>query len=160
MEEVKILELDDEMRKIEAMMKPLTTMQGGTMHFSIQNDLLIYGNSSKFKQAFINIIKNSIEAIEGDGLIEVYAYSNRQMAVIHIKDNGEGMEEEEISKLGVPYFSTKTKGTGLGLMVTFRIIEVMQGTLEFRSKKGKGTEAIIRFPLVDSTAISPHRVQA
>ncbi|MBO9598322.1 MAG: PAS domain-containing sensor histidine kinase, partial [Cohnella sp.] len=47
---------------------------------------------------------------------------------------------------GNPYFSTKTKGTGLGLMVTFRIIEVMSGTLEFRSEKGKGTEVTIRFP--------------
>ncbi|MCD9020935.1 sensor histidine kinase [Cohnella silvisoli] len=154
MEEVMLLDLNEEMRKIEAMMTPLATMKGGTLQISIHEKLPILGNASKFKQAFINIIKNSIEAIDGDGagLIEISAYSDNRMAVIHIKDNGEGMEDEEISKLGVPYFSTKTKGTGLGLMVTFRIIDVMHGTIEFHSVKGKGTEAIIRFPLVDLIA--------
>jgi signal transduction histidine kinase len=56
------------------------------------------------------------------------------------------MNENELSRLGEPYFSSKTKGTGLGLMVTFRIIEVMRGKIEFKSEKGAGTEAIARFP--------------
>jgi two-component system sporulation sensor kinase B len=161
-EEIKLLVLDEEMMKIEALMTPLTTMKGGTLQINIHENLPILGNASKFKQAFINIIKNSIEAIDGDGngIIEVQAYSYNRMAVIHIKDNGDGMEEEEISKLGVPYFSTKTKGTGLGLMVTFRIIEVMHGTIEFQSVKGKGTEAIIRFPLADQATALPDSVRA
>jgi two-component system, sporulation sensor kinase B len=53
-------------------------------------------------------------------------------------------------KLGEPYFSTKKKGTGLGLMVTFRIIESMQGEIHFSSEKGVGTEAVIRFPSIVS----------
>jgi two-component system, sporulation sensor kinase B len=161
-EEIKLLALDEEMKKIEAMMTPLTTMKGGTLQINIQENLPILGNGSKVKQAFINIIKNSIEAIDGDGngIIDIQAYSYKRMAVIHIKDNGEGMEEEEILKLGVPYFSTKTKGTGLGLMVTFRIIEVMHGTIEFQSVKGKGTEAIIRFPLVDQATALPDSIRA
>lgn len=68
--------------------------------------------------------------------------------MIHIKDNGEGMDEEVLARLGEPYFSNKTKGTGLGLMVTFRIIEVMNGQIHFTSKKGAGTEVVIRFPSV------------
>jgi two-component system sporulation sensor kinase B len=155
-----VLDLDEEMRKIEVMMTPLTTMQGGALQFNIQEKLYIYGNSSKFKQAFINIIKNSIEAIQVDGLITIRAYSNGSKVVIHIKDSGEGMEGEELAKLGEPYFSTKTKGTGLGLMVTFRIIEVMAGTIEFHSIKGKGTEAIIRFPLVDQQSSLPNAIRA
>lgn len=159
---IKLLYLEEEIKKIEAMMTPLTTMKGGTLQINIQENLHILGNESKFKQAFINIIKNSIEAIDGDGngMIEIQAYSHNRMAVIHIKDNGEGMEEEKVSKLGVPYFSTKTKGTGLGLMVTFRIIEVMHGTIVFQSVKGKGTEAIIRFPLVDQATALPDSVRA
>ncbi|MNJ71499.1 Sporulation kinase E [compost metagenome] len=56
------------------------------------------------------------------------------------------MDSDVLARLGEPYFSNKTKGTGLGLMVTFRIIEVMQGEITFLSEKGVGTEAIIRFP--------------
>lgn len=155
-----LLDLCEELRKIEAMMTPLAAMNGGTLKFSTQENLYFYGNSSKLKQAFINIIKNSIEAIGMDGLIEVKASSEKEEIVVRIMDNGEGMEEEEIAKLGVPFFSTKTKGTGLGLMVTFRIIEVMKGTIKFLSTKGKGTEVIIRFPLVIPDISLPDEVRA
>ncbi|MNR55435.1 Sporulation kinase A [compost metagenome] len=67
---------------------------------------------------------------------------------IHVKDNGEGIEPIQLAKLGEPYYSTKTKGTGLGLMVTFRLIEIMKGKIEFKSQKYVGTEVIIRFPFV------------
>ncbi|MNJ45700.1 Sporulation kinase A [compost metagenome] len=59
------------------------------------------------------------------------------------------MEQEVLARLGEPYFSNKTKGTGLGLMVTFKIIEVMSGSIHFTSGKGSGTEAIISFPSVN-----------
>ncbi|MOA12642.1 Sporulation kinase A [compost metagenome] len=70
------------------------------------------------------------------------------MVHIHIKDNGEGMDAEVLARLGEPYFTNKTKGTGLGLMVTLRIIEVMEGNVKFASEKGIGTEVIIQFPKV------------
>jgi two-component system sporulation sensor kinase B len=159
METIVLLNMSDEMRKIEAMMTPLASMHGGVLIFRIQENLYFYGNSSKLKQAFINIIKNSIEAIGMDGLIEIKAIAEKGEVVVQVADNGEGMEEEEIVKLGVPYFSTKTKGTGLGLMVTFRIIEGMKGTIEFHSTKGKGTEIIIRFPLVVQNTVLPDGVR-
>ncbi|MNN71061.1 Sporulation kinase A [compost metagenome] len=56
------------------------------------------------------------------------------------------MDEAVLARLGEPYFSNKTKGTGLGLMVTLRIIEVMDGTIKFSSQKGVGTEVVIQFP--------------
>lgn len=59
------------------------------------------------------------------------------------------MSQSKLAKLGEPYFSTKTRGTGLGLMVTFLIIEAMKGTLEFQSQKYVGTEVIIRFPTIN-----------
>jgi two-component system, sporulation sensor kinase B len=136
------------MTKIKTIIGPLAAMHGAALQVCIPDKLYILGNSSKFKQAFMNMIKNSLEALQTNGIVEIEAHADNGMAVIRISDNGEGMEEEQIAMLGEPYYSTKTKGTGLGLMVTFRIIEVMKGTLEFRSEKGKGTEALIRFPLV------------
>jgi len=148
METVSLLNLSEEMSKIETMMTPLAAMHDTVLLFRSQTGLYCHGNSSKLKQAFINVIKNSLEATGSNGKIEVSATAENDEVVIRVKDNGEGMEEEQIAKLGVPFFSTKAKGTGLGLMVTFRIIEVMKGTIEFRSVKQQGTEAIIRFPLV------------
>jgi signal transduction histidine kinase len=86
--------------------------------------------------------------MEDGGEITVRAYREDRQAVIRIRDTGSGMDEEQIAKLGTPYYSTKTKGTGLGLMVTFRIIEAMNGTIHFESETGKGTEVTLRFPAI------------
>lgn len=145
---VSLLDVQQEMTQIETIITPLAAYHGAVLNVIIPEKLYVLGNSSKFKQAFMNMIKNSIEALKTNGIVEIEAHAEENMAVIRIADNGEGMEPEQIAKLGEPYYSTKTKGTGLGLMVTYRIIEVMQGTLEFRSEKGKGTEAYARFPLV------------
>jgi signal transduction histidine kinase len=148
METIVILDLVEELRKIEAMMSPLAAMHGTVLAFSSEPDLLFEGNSSKLKQAFINMIKNSFEATGMNGRIDVSAFREKDEIVVRIQDDGEGMEEDQVAKLGTPFFSTKAKGTGLGLMVTFRIIEVMKGTIAFHSVKSQGTEVTIRFPLV------------
>ncbi|MEC0241830.1 HAMP domain-containing sensor histidine kinase [Paenibacillus dokdonensis] len=147
-DQVQLLELADEFRHIEGILIPLANFQGSKITSRIPKDLYIEGNSSKFKQAFINIIKNSIEALREEGQVHIWAYTEQDEVVIHIQDNGEGMEPSEVARLGEPYFSNKTKGTGLGLMVTFRIIEVMKGNMKFLSEKGVGTEVIVRFPAV------------
>ncbi|PZD94425.1 sensor histidine kinase [Paenibacillus sambharensis] len=153
LDELVVLNVAKEIKQIEGILSPLATQLGASLVVDIPEDLLIMGNSSKFKQAFINMMKNSVEALNGKGCVQVWAYEAKDKVVVHIFDNGEGMDEQELSKLGEPYFSTKTKGTGLGLMVTFRIIEVMNGTIEFKSKKGAGTEAIVKFPAVDRSSL-------
>lgn len=155
---IRLLDLSAELVKIEAMMTPMAAMHGVAISFSAQENLYFYGNTSKLKQAFINIIKNSIEATSINGLIKINAFSEKGAVTVLITDNGEGMDEEEIAKLGVPYFSTKTKGTGLGTMVTFRIIEVMKGTIHYHSVKTKGTEVVIRFPLAALDSVLPNNV--
>lgn len=147
---VTTLNVLNEFIHIEGILVPMANLQGGKISVHIPQDLHIKGNSSKFKQAFINIIKNSIESLHGEGDIHVWAYEKSEEVYIHIKDTGEGMDEEVLSRLGEPYFSNKTKGTGLGLMVTFRIIEVMNGKIIFKSEKGVGTEVIVWFPAVSN----------
>ncbi len=142
------MDVKQQLDTIATIIHPMVMLNGGVLQVDAADPLTIVGSPSKFKQALINILKNSAESLQDEnGKIEVKAYEDNATVVIRISDNGQGMDEEQLAKLGNPYFSTKTKGTGLGLMVTFRIIEVMQGTLEFRSEKGKGTEATIRFPI-------------
>lgn len=149
LEHTTLLNIGEELQKIEGILVPLATMQGGVIHLKIAADLYVRGNSSKFKQALINIIKNSIEALGENGVIEIQAFENKDEnhVVIRIKDNGEGMNESDIKRLGEPYYSKKSKGTGLGLMVTYRIIESMQGSIVYKSIKGNGTEANIFLPV-------------
>lgn len=143
LEQTTVLNIAEEIHKIEGILIPLATMQGGVINVELSPNLYVKGNSSKFKQALINIIKNSIESLGEDGKIHIKAYyeSESCQVVINIKDNGEGMNEADLQRLGEPYYSKKTKGTGLGLMVTFRIIEVMQGNVYFKSKKGVGNRS-------------------
>ena len=141
-----VLQISDEFKYIEGILAPLAHLHGGKITVDIPEDLAVRGNSSKFKQAFINIIKNSIEALQEEGVIQIHCYQKQGRVYIHVVDNGEGMGEDVLARLGEPYFSNKTKGTGLGLMVTFRIIEAMDGSIQFTSKKGVGTDAVITLP--------------
>lgn len=144
------LNVRDELNHIRGILQPLANLSGGTIELDITNDLFMIGNAAKLKQAIINIVKNSIEALDGDGLVRIWAYGRNGEIVIHIQDDGVGMDEEDLARLGEAYFTKKPKGTGLGLMVTFRIIEAMQGSIHFYSKKGSGTEVVIRFPSIKS----------
>ncbi|MDH6508275.1 two-component system sporulation sensor kinase B [Paenibacillus sp. PastM-3] len=146
-EQISILNVREEFKHIESIMLPLCHLNGGNMLMQAGEGLWVKGNSSKFKQAYINIIKNSIESLGAEGTIQMIAYGVGDKVYIHIQDDGEGMDPEVLSRLGEPYFSNKTKGTGLGLMVTFRIIEAMAGEIRFESQKGAGTEAVTTLPL-------------
>ncbi|OMD57747.1 sensor histidine kinase [Paenibacillus odorifer] len=146
LETVEQLDVSEELRHVTGILSPLANLQGGVIELNLQPGLYVTGSSAKFKQAFINILKNSIEALKDNGLIKVTAWKSGKHIIISVHDNGEGMNRNELARLGEPYYSNKTKGTGLGLMVTFRIIEAMEGCTEFRSEKGEGTEIIVKIP--------------
>ncbi|MCR2803477.1 sensor histidine kinase [Paenibacillus soyae] len=142
------LDTIEEVQQIVAILSPLATMQGGILKIQGEKNLYVRGNSSRFKQALINIIKNSIEALGENGEVEIAVAKEKELntIIIVIRDNGEGIDNEDLQRLGEPYYSKKTKGTGLGLMVTYRIIESMNGEIAFSSTKGMGTEVCIRIP--------------
>jgi two-component system sporulation sensor kinase B len=142
------IDVNQVIKQIEGIIMPLATLQGGRIAVSVPPGLYIRGNVSKFKQVLINLIKNGIEAFQNDGEVQIRAYEKESKVYVHIKDNGQGIEATELTKLGEPYFTTKAKGTGLGLMVTFRIIEAMRGGIRFESQKNNGTEVIMSFPKV------------
>jgi two-component system, sporulation sensor kinase B len=108
----------------------------------------IAANNIEIKQLLINMIKNAIEASNiGDSVI-VSAGRNKDCTEIKVVDYGQGMSEEEIKSLGTPFYSLKSKGTGLGLMVCYNIAAKYKGTIDFQSTKGEGTTVTIRFPSI------------
>lgn len=107
----------------------------------------ILGNSSRLQQMLVNLIKNAIEAVTANGNVRVIVTTNQEQVEISILDDGVGMTPAQIENIGLPYYSTKEKGTGLGLMVTLQIIKEMDGTWNVTSIQNKGTQFKITFPI-------------
>ncbi|MFP5111735.1 ATP-binding protein [Bacillaceae bacterium C204] len=113
---------------------------------SIQDSLYMNGNRDELKQILVNIIKNGIEAIGHKGLLTVNAYlNNLGEIIIEVIDTGSGMTKEQINKVGTPFYSTKDKGTGVGLTISYQLVHAMKGKVELESEPGKGTKFSIIF---------------
>ncbi|RXT05650.1 PAS domain S-box protein [Ammoniphilus sp. CFH 90114] len=105
-------------------------------------------DENQLKQVFINFIKNAIEAMPTGGKLLIQIQStNREILFIRFIDEGIGMPEEVLAKLGQPFFTTKDKGTGLGYMISKKIIENHFGEVHIRSELNKGTTIEISFSL-------------
>jgi two-component system NtrC family sensor kinase len=100
-------------------------------------------------QALMNLVANSIDAIEGPGVVEITAGADGPDYVLRIADTGTGIDPAIQERVVEPFFTTKPvgKGTGLGLSITYSIIKKHEGTLELKPRAEGGTEAVIRMPL-------------
>lgn len=109
----------------------------------------VYCNENQLKQVFLNIIKNAFEAMQDGGTVTIMVRYEPTEKFIHvkIKDQGIGMSEEVVKRIGEPFLTTKDKGTGLGLMVSSRIIEEHKGTMHISSQPGEGTLIDIQLPV-------------
>lgn len=114
-------------------------------------EIYINGDYNRLKQVFINLIKNSIEALENiNGAKIVVNYKiNQKNIIISIKDNGVGMDEETLDKIYEAFYTTKKCGTGLGVSLSKEIIDGHHGKIEYTSKLHQGTNVKITLPLVN-----------
>ena len=100
------------------------------------------------KQALLNLVVNSMEAMPGGGELRLEAAARGEMAEIRVSDTGPGIPPELREKIFRLYFTTKKEGSGIGLAMTFRIVQLHDGTIDFTSEPGKGTTFVIQLPLV------------
>ncbi|WP_113930261.1 ATP-binding protein [Bacillus sp. P14.5] len=100
------------------------------------------------KQVFHNLIRNSVEAMEGEGTISITSQVKDNHYVIYFKDDGPGIPKQDYNSLFQPFYSTKVNGTGLGLTIVQRIIENHGGTIEADPRVEKGTLFIITLPVL------------
>lgn len=108
--------------------------------------LWIYGVENQIKQVFINVIKNAIEAMIDGGAIKVKLSRENDGVYVRIHDEGPGIDQGQLAKMGQPFYTTKEKGTGLGLMVSYKIVDNHQGKIHVNSEIGKGTIFEIMLP--------------
>jgi len=107
----------------------------------------INAEENQIKQVFLNLLKNAIEAMPNGGEVRVSVRREEQTIVISFQDQGCGIPEDRIAKLGEPFYTTKETGTGLGLMVSFKIISHHGGNINVDSKVGVGTTFEVRLPV-------------
>ncbi|MFY0759260.1 ATP-binding protein [Metabacillus dongyingensis] len=112
-------------------------------------EIIVECDENQLKQVFINLIKNAIEALPDGGNIHMSCRLKGEYVIIAIEDDGMGIPKEKISKLGEPFFSTKEKGTGLGLTVCLRIIKDHYGHINVNSSLNKGTTFEVVLPVVN-----------
>lgn len=115
--------------------------------------LYVHCEENQLKQVFINILKNAIEAMPRGGGIGLKVIKEGSNVLIGIIDEGEGIPYETLPKLGEPFFTSKEKGTGLGLMVSRRIIEAHKGSVGINSMLGWGTMVTITLPMVQTELV-------
>ncbi|MBD7963787.1 PAS domain-containing sensor histidine kinase [Fictibacillus norfolkensis] len=113
---------------------------------------LVYGVENQLKQLFINLLKNAIESMDKDGEIHIKIGTRNDSVLLELKDQGCGIPAERLKTLGEPFYTTKEKGTGLGLMVCFKIIEEHGGAIQFSSVENEGTKVEIELPTAPSSS--------
>ena len=113
-----------------------------------KNAATLKGNEGKLHQAFLNLLSNAQQAIEGEGTIVITTLAAEKLVSISIKDSGVGITEENLNKIGDPFFTTKPPGTGtgLGLSITYSIIEEHKGIIDVNSEVNTGTEFVVTLP--------------
>jgi two-component system, sporulation sensor kinase E len=116
----------------------------------LRSDLpLLELDRDQMKQAFYNVIKNSFEAMKRRGILRIRTDMDDTHVLISFIDTGGGMSPENLSRVFEPYFTTKSSGTGLGLLIVRRIVREHGGELSIESSQGKGLTLTIRLPYLD-----------
>lgn len=137
------------------------TVRGGSISFVEEFDPSlpdVEADSGALSQLFLNLIKNARQAISGNGTVTIRSHlvtdflvkkgeTTRRMISVEIEDTGCGMDEAALSQIFVPFFTTKPKGTGLGLTLCQKIIEDHEGKIQVKSEKGKGTIFAVYLPV-------------
>jgi two-component system, sporulation sensor kinase A len=110
-------------------------------------EITIVGKRNSLIKAFFNLIKNAVEAIEGDGKIKIALYNQDGWVHINLSDTGMGIHRDNLKMLGTPFFSSKINGTGLGLTQVYNTINEHHGVISVESVSGKGTTFYIKLPV-------------
>ncbi len=107
---------------------------------------------AQLKQAFYNVIKNALQAMRAGGILRLRTEANDTHVIVSFIDTGHGIAPEQIGRIFEPYYTTKTEGSGLGLMIVQRIIREHGGAIEVESNLGRGTTFRIKLPIYEKRA--------
>jgi signal transduction histidine kinase len=134
---------------IEWVLARVKTPENIKVFIELNKDLPhLLADGDQLKQVFSNLILNAIQSMPGAGTLTITGTPKDNLLEIGISDTGEGILKDNLSKIFEPLFSTKIRGTGLGLSVCQSIIAMHKGNIEVKSEPGKGTRFIVKLPLL------------
>lgn len=139
--------LNEIVREVSSFMNPEALLNNVEIIMESHTLPLVKCESKQIKQVLINLIKNAIEAMPSGGAIHIRTITTEDgYASVEVRDEGIGIPKERLERLREPFYSNKEKGTGLGMMISYKIIEDHKGTIQFFSEEGKGTLVQIQLP--------------
>ena len=142
---------EDILGPLSKTMKSQLRKNGSEINFMIDGSKpCIRGVKDQVKQLFMNIFRNSVEAMPDGGIIDVSVIRENRNIVIRIKDEGIGISPERLKHLGEPFYSIKEKGTGLGLLLCKKIAHEHRGAIVIKSVQGRGTIVEVSLPAAES----------
>ncbi len=149
-EEVERILMCHAVQNVVNILTPLANMNDVQVVVNLegQEQSYVLGDRKKLEQSLINIVKNGIESMQEGGKLEITTAYEYPLVRIKVRDEGKGMTQNQMSRLGEPYFTTKENGTGLGMMVSYSLIKSMGGQINVDSDIGNWTSFSIEFPLV------------
>jgi signal transduction histidine kinase len=143
---------EHDLRQVVGDVLALATEELSTRNVTLEsslpsNPLTAKVDADLLKQAMINVIQNGAQAMPEGGRLRVILEEDKKTAVLHIADEGTGIPEEIRDKIFDLYFTTKSEGSGIGLAMTYRILQLHHGSVEVQSNVNRGTEFVMRIPL-------------
>lgn len=143
------LNLEELLSSMMQFLTPEASSKRVLLEFAGAAKLPIRGDADLLKQAFLNLLRNGMEAMPEGGPLRVETTVDGVDAVVRIADRGVGIPAESRAKIFQLYFTTKNQGSGIGLAVTYRVVQLHNGSIQFESEAGKGTTFELRFPMLE-----------
>jgi signal transduction histidine kinase len=141
---MKCIPLDRVVEESVAMLTPLIKSRNIRLRKSFSR-CEVSGDEELLKQVFINIILNAIQSLPNGGDLEIMIKANCNSVVVHVKDNGAGINSKDLEKIFNPFFTTKDTGTGLGLTIASQIMQAHDGYIKVYSEEDKGSTFSLHF---------------
>lgn len=146
--QLKLASLNDVAEKTLALLRPELDNRGLTVRMRLARRLALSRiDPTQIQQVLVNLIKNAMHAMTRGGTLTIQTGENNDGVWVSVGDTGGGIPQEQINRIFEPFYTTKKKGTGLGLMIVQRIVRAHEGRIELESHVGRGTSFRIWLPL-------------
>ncbi len=162
------IRMDTILRQIVDLLANQARSRKVELDLSVDANLIVPGSEDQLKQAFLNLVINSLEAMPHGGSLRIRAQAAKQpgirgvrnLAVVRIQDTGVGIPQDQVSRLFDPFFTTRPKGTGLGLTIVHRVIHEHNGRIRVSSVPGEGSTFTVELPMLASEISKEERARA